>query len=246
MRLEDVHGVILAGGVGTRLRSVLPDAPKPLAPAEGRPFVEWVARWLAAAGVRSATVSTGYLGEMIARHFTANPVPGIAVDCVQEARPLGTAGGFLFAARGSRRTPAGWLVLNGDSLALADVGALAGQLERCAADAAIVACRVANAGRYGRLEVGPDGRLRRFAEKVAADEGPGLINAGVYLLRHALLDRFPDRETLSFEHDVFPAWLAADMPIVVSESDAPFLDIGTAESLALADDFIRQNQRRFP
>jgi D-glycero-alpha-D-manno-heptose 1-phosphate guanylyltransferase len=245
MRVQDVHAVILAGGLGTRLRAVLPDRPKPMAPVEGRPFVEWVARWLAAAGVRSATVSTGYLGDMIARHFTASPVSGLAVDCVREERPLGTAGGFLHAARGSGRRPAGWLVLNGDSLALADLGALAAQLEGCAAEGALVACRVADAGRYGRLEAGPDGRLRRFAEKSDGDEGPGLINAGVYLLRHALLDRFPDREPLSFEHDVFPAWLASGIAIAVSRSDAPFLDIGTAASLAQADAFIRAHRERF-
>jgi D-glycero-alpha-D-manno-heptose 1-phosphate guanylyltransferase len=245
MRLDNVHAVILAGGLGTRLRAVLPETPKPMAPVEGRPFVEWVARWLAAAGVRAVTVSTGYEGETIARHFTSRAVPGIAVECVREARPLGTAGGFLHAARTSRRTPAGWLVLNGDSLALASLEALVERLERCAADAAIVACRVADAQRYGRLDVEPDGRLRGFAEKMPADEGPGLINAGVYVIRHALLDRFPDREPLSFEHDVFPTWLARGIRIAVSESADPFLDIGTAASLALADGFIRNNRERF-
>ena len=245
MRLEDVHGVILAGGLGSRLRRVLPDAPKPMAPVEGRPFVEWVARWLAASGVRSATVATGYLGEVIARHFASRPVAGIAIDCVREERALGTAGGFLNAARGSRRMPAGWLVLNGDSLSLADIGAFVEHLQRCGAEAAIVACRVADVRRYGRLDVGPDGRLRRFAEKSASDEGPGLINAGVYLIPPALLDRFPEGEPLSFEHDVFPAWLRAGVSIAVNVSDGPFLDIGTDASLALADEFIRNSRGRF-
>jgi NDP-sugar pyrophosphorylase family protein len=245
MRLENVHAVILAGGLGTRLRAILPDMPKPMAPVAGRPFVEWVARWLAASGVRSATVSTGYLGDMIEQHFAAGPVPSIAVDCVREDRPLGTAGGFLCAARGSQRTPAGWLVLNGDSLVLANLDVLARRVDVDGADAAIVACRVADAGRYGQLDVAPDGRLRRFAEKRADRTGSSLINGGVYLLRSTLLERFPTSTPLSFEHDVFPGWLAAGTPIAVSEADAPFLDIGTAESLARADDFIRTHRDRF-
>jgi NDP-sugar pyrophosphorylase family protein len=245
MQLEYVHAVILAGGLGTRLRAILPDMPKPMAPVAGHPFVEWVARWLAASGVRSATVSTGYLGDMIERHFATHTVAGIALDCVREDQPLGTAGGFLCAARGSQRTPAGWLVLNGDSLALADLDALARRIEAAAADAAIVACRVADAGRYGQLDVTSDGRLRRFAEKGADGQGSALINGGVYLLRPALLERFPPNTPLSFEHDLFPGWLAAGTAIAVSEADAPFLDIGTAESLARADDFIRTHRDRF-
>jgi D-glycero-alpha-D-manno-heptose 1-phosphate guanylyltransferase len=247
MRVEEIHSVILAGGLGTRLRGVLRSVPKPMATVEGRPFVEWVARWLAASGVRSATLSTGYLGETIERHFAARPVAGLAIDCVREDRALGTAGGFLNAAHGSGRAPGGWLVLNGDSLTFADVSALVGRVA-AGTEAAMVARLVEDAGRYGRLDVGPDGLLRRFAEKEpdAGSGGPGLINAGVYLLRPALLETFPARVPLSFELDVFPAWLGRGVPIAAVESDAPFLDIGTEASLARADEFIRRNRGRFP
>ena len=71
------------------------DVPKPMVPVQGRPFVEWVVRYLAACGFRAATISTGYMGEVIERHFAADPVAGFAVNCVREPRPLGTAGGFL-------------------------------------------------------------------------------------------------------------------------------------------------------
>src|SRR5687767_3412611 len=105
MRLQDIHCVILAGGLGTRLRGVLVDRPKPMAEVSGLPFVEWAVRRLAAAGVRSATLSTGYLGEVIERHFAHGMTAGVAVNCVREGRALGTAGGFLNAARGSGRSP---------------------------------------------------------------------------------------------------------------------------------------------
>jgi NDP-sugar pyrophosphorylase family protein len=118
------------------------------------------------------------------------------------------------------------------------------ELERAEAEAALLARPVADAERYGRLEVGPDGRLLRFAEKSPEGQGPGLINAGVYVLRPALLDRFPGGVPLSFERDVFPAWLAAGIAVAALVSDAPFLDIGTAASLALADEFIRRHRGR--
>ena len=246
MRLDEVHCVILAGGLGTRLRRVLGDVPKPLASVQGRPFLEWLGRWLVASGVSAATLATGYRSEAIEQHFANQPVAGLVVDCVCEGRPLGTGGGFLNAARCSGRTPGAWLVLNGDSLVLADLKALVALLEDSGADGAIVARRVADAGRYGRLECEPGGRLRRFAEKDPGDAGPGLINAGVYLFRPTLLDRFPEQEPLSFELDVFPTWLRSGVSIAVLESDDPFLDIGTESSLALADEFIRSNQERFP
>jgi NDP-sugar pyrophosphorylase family protein len=245
MRLEEIHCVILAGGLGSRLRSVLSDVPKPLAPVQGKPFLEWVGRWLVASGVTSATISTGYRSDKIEQYFAAQPVAGLQVDCAREDQPLGTGGGFLNAARMSGRMPGAWLVLNGDSLMLTDVRAVVAALEHSGAEGAIVARRVADSDRYGRLELGPDGRLLRFAEKAAGDPGPGLINAGVYLFRPALLDCFPEQLPLSFEVDVFPAWLRTGVPIAVLESEAPFLDIGTEASLALADGFIRDNQGRF-
>jgi len=211
---------------------------------QGRPFVEWVVRYLAACGFRAATISTGYLGEVIERHFAADPVAGFAVDCVREPRPLGTAGGFLAAANGSGRIPRAWLVLNGDSLIFADFGALAARLKQASASAALVARLVEDAGRFGSLAVGTDHLLDAFAEK-SDDAGPGLINAGFYLLGHELMDRFPAREPISFEFDVFPEWIHRGVPIAVEVSDAPFLDIGTESTLALADDFVARNRERF-
>jgi D-glycero-alpha-D-manno-heptose 1-phosphate guanylyltransferase len=236
--------VILAGGLGTRLRSVLGDVPKPMAPVQGRPFVEWVVRWLAAQGIRSATIATGFRGETIARHFAAGPVTGLGVDCVQEDRPLGTAGGFLNAARGSGRAPRAWLVINGDTLILTGLRALVAQFQDVKAGAMLLARPVEDAGRYGRLEVAPEGLIRRFSEKSPEEKGPGVINAGVYVLRPDMLDRFPAGMPLSFELDVFPAWLSAGA-LTGHVADAPFLDIGTEASLALADEFILRHQEQF-
>src|SRR5271165_6753664 len=95
MLISKTHPVILAGGLGTRLRQVLGKLPKAMAPVRGRPFIEWVVCWLRSAGCSVATVSTGYLGHVIEAHFASHPVPGIEVSCRREDSPLGTAGALL-------------------------------------------------------------------------------------------------------------------------------------------------------
>ncbi len=93
-----IVAVVLAGGQGTRIRHLLPDLPKPMAPVLGRPFLEWLVRYLAGQGIGEVIVSTGYKAEVIEGHFARLALPGIRVSCVSEAEPLGTGGGFLQAA----------------------------------------------------------------------------------------------------------------------------------------------------
>lgn len=233
--------VILAGGFGTRIRHLLGDLPKPMAPVAGRPFLEWVVRYLAAQKIRRIVLSTGYRAEMVAAHFTAQPVAGVCVTCVPETRPLGTAGGFLNAARSVAETPAAWLVLNGDSLALAPLELMFGLLENAEVNGAILGKQVADASRFGTISTNAAADLVSFNEK---KPGAGIINVGVYLFRAAALEKFPDRTPLSFETDVFPALVAGRAGLKVCAAEAPFLDIGTPESLPLAEAFIRQNRSR--
>ena len=107
---EKITAVVLAGGFGTRIRHLLPDLPKPMAPVNGRPFLEWVVRYLAAQKIRRVIISTGHLAEIVAGHFQSQPVKNVRVSCVPETRPLGTAGGFLNAIRGAAENPRrpGW------------------------------------------------------------------------------------------------------------------------------------------
>jgi D-glycero-alpha-D-manno-heptose 1-phosphate guanylyltransferase len=229
--------VLLAGGFGTRLRSVLPDVPKPMAPVAGRPFVEWIVRFFARHGARNFVLSTGYLAGQVEKHFASRPVPGVQVACRPETAPLGTAGGFLHCAEG----PGPWLVANGDSLVFADPHALLRPLETGAADAALLGLRVEDAARYGTLETDAAGRLTAFREKRA---GAGTINSGVYAFTAAALRALPARRPLSFELDVFPG-LAARGRVAVATAAAAFLDIGIPSSLAEADRFILQHPSEF-
>ena len=172
--------VVLAGGFGTRVAHLLAGVPKPMVPVAGKPFLEWVVRCLARQGIPKVILSTGHLAEVVEAHFQTQPVAGVVTRCIAETRPLGTAGGFLNAARLSGETPAAWLVVNGDSLVFADLALAAAELNDPAVAGVIIGCAVADASRYGTLAVGPAGELRGFTEK---RPGKGVINAGVYLLR---------------------------------------------------------------
>jgi D-glycero-alpha-D-manno-heptose 1-phosphate guanylyltransferase len=240
--VAQIEAVILAGGFGTRLRSVLSDLPKPMAPVLGRPFLEWVVRYLTAQGILKIRISTGYLGEKIAAHFDRQPVDGVDVTCVAEPEPLGTAGGFLHAVGAGPQKPSAWLVLNGDSLAFASIEAMAVLLNRTGAEGVLLGVKMNDASRYGTLSVDADGGVAGFEEKRS---GAGLINAGVYMFRDRLLGRFPVQRSLSFETAVFPELLGANIPLKVLETSGPFLDIGIPESLASAEGFITANQNQF-
>src|ERR1051325_9263224 len=98
VQVDQVVAVELAGGFGTRIKHLLGDIPKPMAPVAGKPFLEWVIRYLAKQGINKVVLSTGHLAEVIKKHFQDSPVTGVTVKCVRETTPLGTAGGFLHAA----------------------------------------------------------------------------------------------------------------------------------------------------
>ena len=233
---------MLAGGFGTRIKHLLGDLPKPMAPVNGRPFVEWVVRYLGAQGIRNVILSTGHLAEMVEIHFALQPVKNIHVTCVPETTPLGTAGGFLHAAAGAKEKPAAWLVLNGDSLVVAPLEKLFQSLDQPQNEGAILGVPMADASRFGTISANVDGDLNGFKEK---KPGAGDINAGVYLFRAAALEKFPTKTPLSFELDVFPALIRSGARLKKVLSTAPFLDIGTPKSLPLAEGFIRQNRTHF-
>ena len=236
----DITALILAGGFGTRVKDLLGDLPKPMAPVHGRPFIEWIVRWLQAQGVREVVISTGYGADQVADHFGRQPVPTMNVQCVAEPEPMGTGGGLAYAAEQSGATPEAWLVLNGDSIIFAeltDVGQTLGD-----AEGVIVTRAVPDTSRYGSIATDSAGRIIAFEEK---QPGAGQINAGIYLLRHAALNDFPDTRPLSVERDVFPSLINQGRGLHAHAVDAPFLDIGTPETLPQAGPFITENQTRF-
>lgn len=160
---------------------------------------------------------------------------GIGVASVREGQPLGTGGGFLNVVQGTQSAAEEFLVCNGDSLMLADIAPLIESLKDNSVGAALLAVRVADASRFGTLNMGEDGRLLGFAEK---HPGAGLVNGGVYLFRRAAVARFPAKRPLSFEYDVFPALVLQNVKIkeekfFKGKTQKTVLDIGSNDGTQL-------------
>jgi NDP-sugar pyrophosphorylase family protein len=223
--------VILAGGLGTRLRSVVADRPKVLAEVAGRPFLGYLLDQLAGWGLSQVVLCTGYLGEQIEEEF-AGGYGGLRIQYSREVTPLGT-GGALRLALPLIRSPT-VLVLNGDSYCTCDFSAFRSSHVARKAAATLLLVQSADTERFGKVEVGTDGAILHFAEKQVGG-GAGLINAGVYLVELELLRSIPCSGPVSLERDIFPAWL--QHRLYGYRTSGLLLDIGTPESYAQAEAF---------
>jgi NDP-sugar pyrophosphorylase family protein len=232
--------VILAGGRGTRIADIFPNLPKPAIPVAGKPFLLWLLGILYRAGFSDVVISGGHLFEVLKEKVSTHIFKGMNVHWIEERELLGTAGGAMHAAKKSGLQSDFWLVCNGDSLVCASFTEFLGCLN--GAQAAVLSVWQDDASRYGTLEVGGGSILKAFREK---RPGSGWINAGVYLFHTSILSRFPHRRPLSFETEVFPSLLKKGVKVRVHQVRAPFLDIGTPDSFALAESFVRTNQQWF-
>jgi NDP-sugar pyrophosphorylase family protein len=229
MRVSSLAGVtamILAGGLGTRLRTVVADRPKVMADVLGRPFLAYLLHQLADAGCREAILCTGYLGEQISDFF-GRRYRTMRLQYSQERTPLGT-GGALRLALPRVMTPA-VLVLNGDSYCAADFGEYNAWHQASGRPGSLLLTHVDDTSRYGRVEVDESGAVTSFVEKGAAS-GPGWINAGVYLFSRGLLEDVSPVGSVSLERDLLPRWISQSMG--GWKGPGRFLDIGTPESYA--------------
>jgi len=229
--------LILAGGRGVRVAQLFPDLPKPALPAGGKPFLIWVLEQLKNFGFNKVVISGGHLFDVLRREVESRLPKNMEVVWVCEKKPLGTGGGVRYAVHQSGLNPRRWLVMNGDSYLAAR------WLETLRStdplQAWMVARKVPDSGRYGRLEV-QNGELLAFREKQGG--GEGLINAGIYLLPSIWLNEPVKHEVLSMENDLIPRWLSEGRKIRVEEVDSPFLDIGTPDDYARADAFFTHRE----
>ncbi|MEM7204410.1 MAG: nucleotidyltransferase family protein [Planctomycetota bacterium] len=230
--LRDVTAVVLAGGLGTRLRSVVSDRPKVLAEVLGRPFLAYLLDQLAAAGVVDVVLSTGYRADQIEAAFGGG-YKNLRLRYSREEEPLGTGGAIRLAQEAARSDPL--MVLNGDSYCGADLPAFARWHRQHEAAGSLVLVEVPDVARFGHVEVTPEGVVTRFEEK-GARQGPGWINAGVYLLSEPLVREIPVGRAVSLEREVFPRWIGNGL-LGCKALDCRFLDVGTPESYAAAERF---------
>jgi D-glycero-alpha-D-manno-heptose 1-phosphate guanylyltransferase len=222
---------VLAGGAGTRLRSVVSDRPKVLVPVNGRPFLLILLDQLIAGGAGRVVLCTGYLGDQI-RDTVGDRYLGCPVIYSHEDQPLGTGGALRQAMRHAEGDV--WMVANGDSYVAAPLAEFVSWYGPGERNGALLLTHVDDAARFGTVEVDDAGRVLGFREKQGLAL-PAWINAGVYLLPKSRIEELPEHVFLSLEGDVFPRWV--DEGLAAYFVNAPFIDIGTPESLERAADF---------
>jgi len=220
--VTDTKAVLLVGGLGTRLRTLVPSMPKPLAPVGNRPFLELLVQQLSRQGIRRLVMCTGYLADQIEAAFGNGQDWGVTIEYSKETEPLGTAGAVKLAQAYVENLPE-FLVMNGDSFLEIDARELIRFHRAHGGPATIAVVPVENAGRYGTVRVDSNGRVTEFREKTGIDCA-GLINAGVYVFSRSLLEGIP-AGPLSLEKDVFPN--AIDRGIYALGHKSLFIDIGT-------------------
>ncbi len=221
-----MEAVVLSGGLGTRLRDLAPNVPKPMAPICGRPFLEILLAVLAQKQCSRVVLSLGYKAEIVVDHF-GDRFAGMELVYEIERTPLGTGGALRRALAQCQSDPV--FVLNGDTYLDLEVEEIEAQWRQNLLPI-IVAREVSDTARYGRLDTAGN-RVVRFVEKGVADRG--LINAGAYVFPRGIASEFPGDEVFSLEHD-FLAKAVNRSPFEFFVSRGQFIDIGIPEDYARA------------
>lgn len=216
--------IILAGGLGTRLRSVVSDVPKPMAMVNGRPFLAHLMDYWLGQGISHFILSVGYLKEVIIQHF-GNTYLGANIDYVVEESPLGTGGGALLASK-NLDLDEYFVLLNGDTFFNVDVELMSACAKKSDADGCFALFRASEANRFGRIDCDKFGEINSLSHAKA--EVGELANGGVYLLRRRALLQEPAKTSskISLEDEIFPMSLEAGHRFFGVEFAGTFIDIG--------------------
>lgn len=222
--------IILAGGFGTRLKTVVTDLPKPMAEVYGEPFLNYQLNYLKHYGIKEVIISTGHLAEKIKSHYGTS-FTGLSISYSHEEEPLGTGGGIRLALEKCKDELA--FVLNGDSYFDVDLENLHDLHFSQHSEISLALRKVENASRYGTIEVGESNRIISFKEKSSSDK-EGTINGGVYILNKEIyLKNTPGLINFSIEKDFFEKQLN-NLTIKGFEFNGYFIDIGIPEDYAQA------------
>ena len=212
--------VILAGGLGTRLKDVVGDRPKAMALVNGRPFLEYQLEFLRRQNIDVCIMSVGYKADMILDHFSKRNFD-IYVSYFIENEPLGTGGGIL-AAAGEIDHPV--FVINGDSFFDIDLRMMEAIWNEKSPDLVMALKELPDVSRYGAVNIDDEGRVVSFEEK-GSKQGPGLINGGIYLFNPAWLWKKAKGYKFSFERDILAKSLNTDNIVGIPFNEY-FIDIG--------------------
>lgn len=227
--------LLLVGGFGTRLRSVVSDVPKPMAPIAGRPFLEYLLDYWIEQGVRRFVLSVGYMGDSIKEHFGTN-YKHAEVSFVHESGPLGTGGAVRMAFQEAPWSGDYILMANGDTWFEVDLNALARDACQQGKPVTMALKSVESNDRYGGVTIDDAGLVTAFGAK---NQTNSLINGGCYLLDVQAVSRLlrPYPERFSFEDDLLTS-LSAERQVASSTQNQVFLDIGIPDDYRRATEIV--------
>jgi mannose-1-phosphate guanylyltransferase len=221
-----MQAMVMAAGLGTRLRPLTYEVPKPLVPVANRPIMEHILRLLPRHGVQRVIANLHWFPDAIRARFGDGSGLGLELTYECEEELLGTAGGVRNVA--SFFGGEAFLVLAADALTDIDLTALSAAHEENGGIATLAVKRISNVSEYGVVIAGPDGRIQGFQEKPDPAEAlSDMANCMIYVLEPEIFDYFPDQPAVDFALDVFPALLSNDVPFHVHAIDAYWNDVGS-------------------
>lgn len=216
--MSGMEAIILAGGKGTRLQSVISEIPKPMAPVNGKPFLEYVMNYLADSGINRVILSVGYKYQCIMEYFK-HEYRDIEIEYTVEEKPLGTGGAIKLALERCNEDRV--FILNGDTFFEVDYKAMRVFSESVKSPLTMAVREMENCDRYGTLDI-VNGRVTAFKEKKFCSKG--FINGGIYDVARHILDDV-DANVFSFEKDFLEHnYMMLNIPIFISKGY--FVDIG--------------------
>ena len=232
--LSDVDVIILAGGLGSRLAPRIGGKPKVLAPVNGKPFLEFLFRWLSSQGAKKIILSLGYLADQVIEYIEKNEKYDMKIVYAVENRQLGTAGALSFVSEYIENYPA--IVINGDSFVSADFCNLIEFHKTSSALVTILSALVGDVKRFGEIKVSGNADIVSFREK-GNNSSSGYINAGIYVMSYEALDFVKTFDIGSLEIDVFSQLKLGDLKAYRGKFD--FIDIGTPQSYERSSEVLR-------
>jgi len=227
--------IILAGGLGTRLKKVVQDLPKPLALIRGRPFLEYQMDFWISQGVTKFILSVGYLKQTIIDHFGDSYLTA-SIDYIVEDEPLGTGGALLLASQGLKET---FLLLNGDTFFEVDLNNLIAFHKKQQSELTLSLFKSNQLGRYMGVDLEDSGEI--LSLQSGGNELTLLANGGVYLVNPLALKRlnYKPYTKSSLENDLLPKFISLGGALYGLESSGKFIDIGVPEDYYRAQKILK-------
>jgi len=226
--------IVLAGGFGTRLKNLVSEVPKPMAPINNKPFLEYLLEYLLKFDPGNIILSVGYKHELISSYF-GNSYKNKNIIYSVENFPLGTGGAIKKAI--NKCKDSNIIVINGDSLFDINLGIIYNNHIKSNADLTMATKTINNTGRYGTVITNQENRIVGFSEKTLSSKGN--INCGVYVFKRSIFDSINTNNNFSFEHDLLAKYYSKFV-FKTAKYDGYFIDIGVPEDYITAQKVVPQ------